>query len=326
MRSAAEHGSPASLQRLTKMNAITITCAPCCWGVDDVSNPHLPNWERVLDEAAEAGFGGLELGPYGYMPLDVGQVGAALEARDLRIVAGTIFDDLVNPENRLNLLRQTDEICSLITALPRPETLPGQRFAAPYLTVMDWGHDERDYAAGHSDRAPRLEPKAWAGMLANIRAIAERARDRYGVRAVIHPHAGGYIEFEDELDRIAADVPGDLAGFCLDTGHLDYSGMDPISTIRRYAARTDYIHLKDIDDTKYADVMGRRIRFFDACAEGVMCPIGCGRIDYAGLRALLSDIGYGGYITIEQERDPRNTEGVLVDLAASRDFLRRTGF
>src|SRR5688572_18480421 len=52
-------------------NPITITCAPCCWGVDDVKNPHLPPWERVLDEAAQAGFGGLELGPYGYIPLDV---------------------------------------------------------------------------------------------------------------------------------------------------------------------------------------------------------------------------------------------------------------
>ena len=51
----------------------------------------------MLDEAAQAGFGGLELGPYGYMPLDVGRVGDALDARGLRIVAGTIFDDLVNP-------------------------------------------------------------------------------------------------------------------------------------------------------------------------------------------------------------------------------------
>ncbi|TMV47259.1 AP endonuclease, partial [Thioclava sp. BHET1] len=30
---------------------ITVTCAPCCWGVDDVANPHLPPWERVLEEA-----------------------------------------------------------------------------------------------------------------------------------------------------------------------------------------------------------------------------------------------------------------------------------
>ena len=212
---------------------VTITCAPCCWGVDDVSNPHLPHWECVLDEAAEAGFGGLELGPYGYMPLDVARVGAALEARGIRILAGTIFDDLVRPQNRENLLRQVNEICALITALPRPETHPRQRFAAPCLTVIDWGHDERDYAAGHSGRAPRLE--AWNGMVANIRAIAELARDRYGVRAVIHPHAGGYVEFEDELDRVAQDVPGEVAGLCRDSGHIDHSGTDPIAALLRYA-------------------------------------------------------------------------------------------
>ena len=44
------------------------------------------------------------------------------------------------------------------------------------------------------------------------------------------------------------------------------------------------------------------------------------------LRRLLTEIGYGGYITIEQERDPRNAGGSLADLAASRDFLRDTGF
>jgi len=96
--------------------------------------------------------------------------------------AGTIFDDLVNPANRENLLRQTDEICAFITALPRSRGHEGQRYPAPYLTVMDWGHDERDYAAGHSDRAPRLDPSAWAGMVSHIRAIAELARDRHGVR------------------------------------------------------------------------------------------------------------------------------------------------
>ena len=305
---------------------VTLACAPCCWGVDDVRNPHLPPWERVLDEAAAAGFGGLELGPYGYMPLDVGRLGAALDTRGLRIVAGTIFDDLVRPENRERLLQQTDAICAFVTTLAPPRNLPGQRYPAPYLTVMDWGHDERDYAAGHPDRAPRLDADAWDGMVANIRAIAARARDRYGVRAVIHPHAGGYIEFADELDRIAGDLAPDLAGLCLDTGHLDYAGMDPVAAIRACADRLDYIHFKDIDAGVHADVMARRIRFFDACAEGVMCPIGRGRIDYPAIHRLLREIGYGGYITIEQERDPRNVGGSLADLTASRNFLREQGF
>lgn len=305
---------------------ITITCAPCCWGVDDVNNPHLPHWEKVLDEAAAAGFGGLELGPYGYMPLDIDVVSAALDKRGLSIVAGTIFDDLVAPANRGALLRQTREICALITALPRPAAHDGQRIPAPYLTVMDWGHDERDFAAGHSDRAPRLDDAAWAGMMDNIRAIATVARDEFGVRAVVHPHAGGYIEFADELERLVQDIDADTGGLCLDTGHMAYAGMDPVAGLRQYWDRLDYIHFKDIDPAVFTRVMGERIRFFDACAQGVMCPIGRGNIDYVAIRALLSDLGYGGYITIEQERDPRNSGSVLDDLAASRGFLASIGF
>jgi inosose dehydratase len=305
---------------------ITITTAPCCWGVDDVKNPNLPDWRRVLDEAAAAGYAGLELGPYGYMPLDLKAVSEALSARGLFIVAGTIFDDLVDPGNREALLRQADEICALVSRLPQPAKAAGQRFATPYLTVMDWGHDERDYAAGHSDRAPRLSDSAWAGMVANIRAIAELARDRYGVRAVIHPHAGGYIEFADEIARIAADVPRETVGLCLDTGHAYYAGMDPVAALEQYADRLDYIHFKDIDRAVFDRVMGERIRFFEACAQGVMCPIGRGVIDYPAIRRLLERIGYAGFITVEQERDPRNAGGSLADVKASRDYLKIAGF
>jgi inosose dehydratase len=280
----------------------------------------------VFDEVKAAGYGGMELGPYGYVPLDIDLVSAALTSRGLYIVAGTIFNDLVAPENRENLLRETNEICSLITRLPKPPKSAGQRFSAPYLTVMDWGHDERDYAAGHSDRAPRLDDAGWAGMMDNIRAISELARDKYGIRATIHPHAGGYIEFEDEIARLAGDIPQDVAGLCLDTGHTWYAGMDPVDTLRKYADRLDYIHFKDIDEAVFDRVMGERIRFFEACGQGVMCPIGNGCIDYAAIRTLLDELGYEGFITVEQERDPRNASGSLADVKLSRDYLKSAGF
>lgn len=303
---------------------ITITTAPCCWGVDDVKNPNLPSWQRVFDEAAEAGYGGLELGPYGYVPLDLELVSSALKQRGLFIVAGTIFDDLVSPANRDNLLRQANEICALVARLPQPAQLPGQRFPTPYLTVMDWGHDERDYAAGHSDRAPRLADEQWAGMIANIKAIAAVASS-YGVRAVLHPHAGGYIEFADEIERAARDIPQDIAGFCLDTGHTFYAGMDPVATLETYADRLDYVHFKDIDAAVFERVLGERIRFFEACAQGVMCPIGKGVIDYPAIRRVLERIDYQGFITVEQERDPRSVSGSLADVRESRDYLRSVG-
>ncbi|AXP03084.1 AP endonuclease [Pseudomonas fluorescens] len=305
---------------------IHICTAPCCWGVDDVKNPFLPPWRRVLGEAAEAGYRGIELGPYGYLPLDVGTVSPALSELDLHVVAGTIFDDLVSPANLPELLRQTHDICTLLKQLPPMERQAGQRHAGPYLVIIDWGHEERDYAAGHSDRAPRLDDARWNTMMTHIRAIADLAWHTYGIRAVIHPHAGGYIEFADELARLMDEIPDEVAGLCLDTGHLYYAGMDPVASLRTYAHRLDYLHFKDIDPVVFDQVLNEHIRFFAACARGVMCPIGRGVIDYPGLHSLVHELGYVGCITVEQERDPRNAATSLDDVAASRAYLAHIGF
>ena len=305
---------------------VVVMTAPCCWGVEKGVDPNQPGWERVLDEVSGAGYAGLELGPYGFLPPDAGRVSKAFAARGLHIAAGTIFDNLVDPASRARLLGDTAAICALITRLPAPERLPGQRFAAPYLTIMDFGTTDRDFDAGHPSRARRLTDDEWTGMVDNIRAIATLARDTYGVRAVIHPHAGGFIEFEDEIARIVADIPADLAGLCIDTGHTFYARMDPVKTLGRYADRVDYIHFKDIDAAVFDRVMGERIRFFEACAQGVMCPIGDGCIDYPAIRRLLDEIGYAGLVTVEQERDPRNANGTLHDVRRSRDYLKSAGF
>ena len=216
--------------------SMNICGAPCCWGVDDVKNPYLPPWKTVLKEAGEAGYRAIELGPYGYLPINIEEVSAELEKNGLSIVAGTIFDDLVDEANYENLLKQTDDICSLIAKLPPLPVHEGQHYPAPYMTIMDWGHDERDYAAGHSGQAPRLTDAQWSAMTAHIRGICKKAAE-YGVRPVIHPHAGGYIEFADEIEAVLRDIPYELAGLCLDTVHLYYSGMDPAQWLKKCASR-----------------------------------------------------------------------------------------
>ncbi|WP_337778429.1 sugar phosphate isomerase/epimerase family protein [Mitsuokella jalaludinii] len=306
--------------------AIHITGAPCCWGVDDVKNPYLPPWQKVLYEAGQAGYKAIELGPYGYLPLDIDVVSEELAKNNIGIVAGTIFDDLLDEGNYENVLHQVDDICGIITKLPKLPTEPGQRYPAPYLTVMDWGHDERDYNAGHSDRAPRLSDEDWNRMMSHIKGIAEKAAS-WGVRAVVHPHAGGYIEFADEIDKLARDIPKEVAGLCLDTGHLRYSGMDPVTWLRKYADRLDYIHFKDIDEKVYNEVLSEHIRFFEGCGQGSMCPIGTGMLDYPAIyKVLTEEIHYNGYITVEQERDPRNVATSLRDVKASCDYLHSLGF
>ena len=153
--------------------SMNICGAPCCWGVDDPQNPYLPPWQRVLREAGQAGYRAIELGPYGYLPIDTALVSGELNRNGLAIVAGTIFHDLLDPANQESVLNAVDDICKLITdpALPKLPRHEGQKFPTPYMTVIDWGHDERDYAAGHPDTAPRLSPEEWARFMDNVRAV-----------------------------------------------------------------------------------------------------------------------------------------------------------
>ena len=83
---------------------VSIATAPCCWAVDDVRNPNLPPWELVFDEVAAAGYQGLKLGPYGYVPLDLDRVSAALER------AGSERSS-PEPSSTISSRRRTAAIC-----------------------------------------------------------------------------------------------------------------------------------------------------------------------------------------------------------------------
>jgi inosose dehydratase len=303
-----------------------VSCAPCCWGVDDPKNPYLPDWKQVLYEAGAAGYRAIELGPYGYLPLDCRTVQAELDKNNLNIAAGTIFDNLVDPANMPSLEKQARDICRILTGLKKPPVMEGQKCPAPYLVLIDWGHDERDFAAGHPDTAPRLTGEQWETMIRHIRELAVMAKTEFGIRSVIHHHAGGYIEFADEIDAVMRDILPAEAGLLLDTGHLQYAKLDPVQWIIKYASRIEYVHFKDVNKDVYVQVMGEHIRFFDAVAKGVMCPLGTGALDHTGIFNALKQIRYSGYITVEQERDPRNSGGSLEDVTASLQFLKSTGF
>ncbi|MEN0613691.1 TIM barrel protein [Klebsiella indica] len=305
---------------------IHIANAPCSWGVDDPKTPYLPSWEKVLTEASKAGYKSIELGPWTYLPTDPKKLTEELNRYDLSIVAGTIFDDLVSESNFANIVELTHNICRNLSKIPTAEKSHGANYPAPYLVVIDFGNPERAKYAGHSDKAPRLSTTDWNRMVEHIKHISTLAWNEYGVRAVIHPHAGGCIEFADEIIQIEKDIPHDIAGLCLDTGHLYYSGMDPVTWLERYFSRLDYIHFKDVNGDVHKNVLEKGLDFFASCAEGVMCPIGKGAIDYPAVKALLSRLNYQGWITIEQERDPRQAEGSLHDVTQSLVYLKSVGF
>jgi inosose dehydratase len=163
-------------------------------------------------------------------------------------------------------------------------------------------------------------------MVAHIKEIAKISYNAYGVRSVIHHHAGGFIDYSEEIDRILQDIPEEDVGLCFDTGHAFYAGIDPEEGIRRYGPRIDYVHFKDVNQSVYDIVKDENIGFYEACFQGLMCPLGEGALDYSSIKRALEDIDYHGWITLEQDKDPHDTENVPASLNQSISHLKKLGF
>lgn len=293
---------------------ITIANAPVSWGVYYGGDPGNYPWEKYLDEVAAVGFRHTELGPIGYMPEDQGRLRDELGKRNLSLVAGFIFESLHDPGERPNLYALAHRTCRV---------LAGQ--GARHYVIIDNLPEARANTAGRSDAAPRLSPDLWKEFMATIAELARIARDEYGLVPVVHPHVGGYLEFADEVDAALSDLPDELVGLCLDTGHLAYAGVDPITLYERVAPRVCYFHFKNIDREAHQKAIAAKLDLFSAIPTGVFCPLGEGAVDFTRLKASLDRHGYDGFATIEQDSDPRAGARPPEDAAASLVFLRRIG-
>ena len=80
---------------------VKIGSAPDSWGVWFPSDDKQIPWQRCLDEIAEAGYEGTELGPYGYLPTDRATLQNDLSKRGLRasgtFAMGHLEDDAAWP-------------------------------------------------------------------------------------------------------------------------------------------------------------------------------------------------------------------------------------
>src|SRR6185295_17301381 len=186
-------------------------------------------------------------------PEDSVQLRDELAKRQLRLVAGFIFESLHDPAERPNLKTITHRTCRLLSALE-----------AKYYVLIDNLPAERAKTAGRSEAAPRLAPEAWRAFMTTLSELALIARNEYGLSPVIHPHVGGYLEFADEIDAALTDLPEDRVGLCIDTGHSAYAGVDPIALFRRAADRVRYLHFKNIDAARHRSALDRQLDLFAA--------------------------------------------------------------
>lgn len=292
--------------------SVRLSTAPGTWGVEPGFDAAQPPWELVLDEVAAAGFDGIELGPYGYLPTNPERLVAELESRGLELSAGFVMEPLHDPTQSARILRRARETCELLAAAG------GEK-----LVVIGSLVPERSATAGRAGAASSLEGDERAVFLRTLSAVMVHASD-VGLIPALHPHAGTFVEFAHEIDRVLDEAGGGLA-LCIDTGHCRYSGVDASSLLDRHAGRVAHVHMKDVRGEVLRDVLGRELSFEQAVAAGVFCALGDGNADLQRFVDELARIGYCGWVTYEQDRVASDHPRARGDAERSRAHLNSLG-
>lgn len=236
--------------------------------------------------------------------------------RGISIIAGTVFDRLISRTRVKELKKNITELCKFLVKAKTST----RRMDNPYLVIIDWGYKDRNRTVGNSRLAPRLDKVSRRQLSENICFIAKLAED-VGVRPLIHPHVGEYIEFHDEIQEVVYYVCKNNVKLCIDTGHAFYAGINPINMIAVYSDLIEYVHLKDFNLDAYLSCVRDKHDFFEACANGLTCAIGDGCLNYHGIIKALRDINYAGFLTVEIEKSPAQWRHALSQLTRSREYL-----
>lgn len=289
------------------MATMHVGTASVNWGYDPYYDwVTLPSFEQMLDEMAASGYEGTEISYH--FPMDVERLRADLARRNLR--AASTFHEV-------NLLDRASHESEIARLLPVAERL--QALGSDVLILSDRATPARLAIAGRvaPDGSDGLDEAQWQALAAGLNRIGATLRQR-GMRAVVHPHVGTYVETRAEIDRLCRLTDPALVGLCPDTGHLAYAGADPEAVFADYAARVWYVHLKDIDAARLEQVRRERLSFPAAVRLDTFVPLGTGMVDIARIVHALEAAGYDGWIIVEQDAptDP------LAAARQSRSYLR----
>jgi inosose dehydratase len=267
---------------------------------------------KVLDEIAEAGYAGTELGPYGYFPTEPNELAAELSARRLQLVASFVPIPLAHPERHDAGYQEAMRVAQLLA-----------QTSARLIVLADEMSEARIAVSGRVDESSDgMSDSQWVGAAQILESIAKACRE-LGLSAVFHHHAGTFVETPREIARLCDSIDADLLGLCLDTGHYFFGGGDPVDAVRLYGARIRHLHLKDVQLPILESARRDGIGFLEAVRRGVFCELGEGAVD---LKKVIRDMAAGGYsdwAIVEQDVDTRK-KGVKPFESAlrSRQYLR----
>ncbi|HEY9078189.1 MAG TPA: TIM barrel protein [Anaerolineaceae bacterium] len=304
------------------MARIRIGNAPCSWGsleFEGLEGEKI-TYARMLDELAETGYTGTELGDWGFMPTAPHALRAEMYKRGLVMLGAFVPVELKNPAAHQPGIETALKVARLLAdtaAVPKP-----------YLVLADnnCSVPARTLNAGRIQPGMGLSPAEWDIFAAGADAVARAVYQETGLKTVFHHHCGGYVETPDEIGELLKRTDPGVLGLVFDTGHYAYGAgeCDVLKGLQRFADRIWYIHFKDCEPNIAAQARSEGWDYLKAVGSGVFCELGKGCVDFPAVVRWLRERNYDGYALVEQDVLPGMGKP-KESARRNREYLRSIG-
>lgn len=297
---------------------IKIANAPCSWGALEFDLSGKPiTFDVVLDEMQQTGYAGTELGDWGFMPTDPVALKKEMVKRNFTLLGAFV---------PVALKDESTHKAGEETALKVARLLAGVEGSTPFIVLADnnCSIPERTLNAGRVTPAMSLSDAEWKTFASGVDRIAAAVKKETGMRLVFHHHCAGYVETPAEVDKLLALTDPSLVGLCLDTGHYQFGGGDPLKLLKKQGSRVWHMHFKDCEPEIAAESRKQGWDYFKSVEKGVFCELGKGAVDFPAVKTELDKLGFEGWITVEQDVLPGM--GKPFDSALrNREYLKSIG-
>lgn len=294
-----------------------IANAPCSWGVIEGIDGERGGYLQVINEIQETGYAGTELGDWGFMPTDPTFLKQELGSRHLNLLASWVSVFLHDVDRHQQSADDAVRTAKLLAAVGGSENMI-------VLGNDPYGDSVRTKHAGRITPDLGMSEDQWQTFARSANYVARRVMDEAGLRTVFHHHVGTWVETPDETRRLLDMIDPTVLGLCFDTGHWAFAGGDPVQGIYEFADRIWHVHFKDHEPN-----VARQSRELGwdgptSVGHGVFCELGRGDVDFPGVMKALQNIGYGGWIVVEQDVLP--SMGTPKESALrNREYLKGIG-
>ena len=271
----------------------------------------------MLDELVDTGYVGTELGDWGFMPTEPKVLALELGVRNLELIGSWVTVRLYDESSHQAGVEQAIRTAQLMTK------------ASSNSPIINIGPDHgsvplRHANAGRILREHGLTKTAWKVYTRGAERVARETLVSTGLQSAFHPHGSTYVETPDEIDTSLANTDPSLVGLCYDTGHFALGGGDPVEGIFRYADRIRLVHFKDFCPEVVKQANQENMNYTEMIGAGVFSELGQGSVDFQAILSALHDIGYNGWITVEQDILP-GMGTPRKSAKKNRDYLRSIG-